>query len=280
MSIKITSDSTCDLSPAAIEKHHIGIMPLYIIKDGEYFRDLVDITPADIFRHVERGGDICTTSAVNIADYAEMFSKLSQQYDEVIHVNLGSGFSSCYQNACAAAIDFPNVFVVDSNNLSSGHGHIVMEAVRLREAGLSARDICAQLNDIVPRVETSFILEKLDYMRKGGRCSAIAALGANLLHLRPCIEVKDGKMQVGKKYRGTFQKCISEYVSDRLAGRKDIIFNRIFVTTTASRETDEFICSEVQKHASFETIDITKAGCTISSHCGPNCTGILFIRSK
>ena len=277
--IKITSDSTCDLSPDLLCEYDIGIVPLHINKGDETFRDGIDIVPDDIYRHVDAGGDITTTSAVNPADYAAFFEPLSKEYDAVIHIDISSEFSACYQNACLAAREFTNVFVVDSRNLSTGHGHVVLEAAKMSRKNMDPRAICDHLNELTQRVEASFILDRLDYLRKGGRCSAVAALGANLLKLKPCIEVADGKMRVGKKYRGAFDKCIREYVKDRLDGRSDIAYERIFIThagvdpsiLAAARET-------VEQYSHFAEILETRAGCTISSHGGPNTLGVLFIR--
>ena len=277
--IKITSDSTCDLSPDLLREYDIGIVPLCINMGNQTYRDGIDIVPDDIYHYVDAGGDIATTSAVNPADYAAFFEPLSKEYDAVIHIDISSEFSACYQNACLAAREFTNVFVVDSRNLSTGHGHVVVEAAKMSRKNMDPRAICDYLNELTQRVEASFILDRLDYLRKGGRCSAVAALGANLLKLKPCIEVADGKMRVGKKYRGAFDKCIRAYVEDRLEGRSDIAYERIFITHAgvdpsildAARET-------VEQYSHFAEILETRAGCTISSHCGPNTLGVLFIR--
>ena len=206
MNIRITSDSTCDLNPDYLQAHRVEILPLYTMKGGETFRDGVDIHPQDIFDHVAAGGDLCSTAANNVGDYQEMFTRLLQECDAIIHVDISADFSSCYQNACVAASELQNVYVVDSRNLSSGHGHIVCEAVKMAEEGkLSPQEIVARLNELTSRVEASFLIDRLDYMVKGGRCSMVAALGANLLHLKPCIEVIDGKMKVVKKYRGSYE---------------------------------------------------------------------------
>ncbi len=280
MNIKITSDSTCDLSKELVEKNDITVIPLHVIMDGKEYSDGVDLVPTDIFSHVDAGGELASTSATSVGEYAEFFSSLSAEYDAVIHINLGSGFSCCYQNACEAAREFKNVYCVDSQNLSTGNGHIVMEAVRLRESGAEPEAIVAELNDIAPRVETSFILDKLDYMRKGGRCSAVTLLGANMLKIKPCIEVADGKMRVAKKYRGSFDKVLLEYVRDRLSERDDIIYDRIFITYTVTLDPSvaNAVDAEVKKLGSFKEVIHTNAGCTVSSHCGHECLGILFIR--
>ena len=281
MSIKISADSTCDLSPDLIEKYDINILPLYINMGGHTYRDGVDITTADIFRHVDGGGDICTTSAGNVADYQEIFSKFSAEYDAVIHINISAEFSSSYQNACIAAEDFSNVYVVDSRNLSTGHGHVVLQAAEMAERGMSAPEIVAALGDIIPRVDASFILDRLDYMRKGGRCSSVAALGANLLRLKPSIHVVDGKMQVGKKYRGSLEKCMVEYIRDKLSSPEALDAHRIFITySSLPPELIELAKKTVDMCKKFSNVNITRAGCTITCHCGQNCIGVLFIHKE
>ncbi len=279
MQIKIISDSTCDLSQELLSRYDIDIIPLYVIKGGEEFRDGITIRPYDIFRHVSNGGNLCSTSAISIADCLDSFSKYSPNYDAVIMITIGSCFSSCYQNACVAAENFDNVYVVDSANLSTGQGHVVVSAARLAEQDLTITQILEQLNDIIPKVEASFLIEELEYMRKGGRCSAVAAFGANLLNLKPCIEVKNGKMGVAKKYKGSFKKCIKQYVKERLEGRDDIRDELLFVThPDAQPEVVEEAKKESASYNMFKEIVETRAGCTVSCHCGPHTLGILFIR--
>ena len=279
MNIKITADSTCDLSKELVEENEIELLPLYVVKEGVSYRDGLEIAPQDIFDFVAQGNEPCKTAAVSVADYEDCFSRLSPQYDAVIHINLSAEFSSCYQNACLAAQQFSNVYPVDSRNLSTGSGHIVMEAVRLAKMGLSAPDIVRRLQDLTSRVEASFLIDSLEYLHKGGRCSSLAALGANLLHLKPCIEVVDGKMKVGKKYRGTFEKCLLAYVKERLENRDDLVTDRIFVThTPCDAKTGDAVKKSVKQYGGFSQVTETQAGCTISSHCGPNTLGVLFIR--
>ncbi len=279
MKIKILSDSTCDLSSAQLAEHDISLARLTIIKNGEAYSDGHTIVPADIFAHVAAGGDLCSTTAYNIGEYEALFRTYASDYDGIIHINIGSGFSSCYQNACLAAEDFPNVRVIDSQNLSTGQGHVVLEACRLAQTCESLDEIAEKLKDFASRVEASFLLDQLAYMVKGGRCSSVAALGANLLGLKPCIEVKDGKMGVVKKYRGTYSKCLANYVKDRLADREDIIRKELFITYTPV--TDECLTAvknAVEQHGNFETVYETTAGCTVSCHCGPGTLGVLFVR--
>ena len=279
MKIKIISDSTCDLSAAQIAQHDITLARLTIIKDGEQFLDGDTIHPADIFAHVAAGGDLCSTTAFNVGEYEDLFAQYSKEYDGVIHISLGSGFSSSYQNACLAAEEFPNVRVIDSMNLSTGQGHVVLEACRLRETDMSLDEMAEALRAFAPRVEASFLLDQLRYMAKGGRCSAVAALGANLLGLKPCIEVRDGKMGVVKKYRGNYSKCLASYVKDRLADREDIVRNELFLTyTPVTDENLAAVKSAIDQYGNFETVYETTAGCTVSCHCGPGTLGVLFVR--
>ena len=279
MNIKILSDSTCDLSAAQLKEHNIDLARLTIVKDGQPYSDGETITPADIFAHVAAGGDLCSTTAYNIGEYEELFSKYAGTYDGVIHISLGSGFSSSYQNACIAAEDFPNVRVIDSMNLSTGQGHVVLEACRLAKQCEDLDEIAEKLRAFAPRVEASFLLDQLRYMVKGGRCSAVAALGANLLGLKPCIEVRDGKMGVVKKYRGKYDKCLAAYVKDRLADREDIVRNELFLTyTPVSADCLAAVKDAIDAYGNFETVYETTAGCTVSCHCGPGTLGVLFVR--
>ena len=279
MKIKILSDSTCDLPQEVLEKYDITMIPLTVIKGGEDFTDGVNITPAEIFAHVAAGGDLCSTAAVNIGEYADMFAKYASSYDAVIHINISSEFSSCYQNARLAAEDFDNVRVIDSRNLSTGQGLVVLQAYKLAQECDDLDEIVEKLNAFTDKVEASFLLDQLQYMVKGGRCSAAAALGANLLNLKPCIEVKNGKMGVVKKYRGNYAKCLATYVKDRLAGRDDLDKTTLFVThTPVTDECFKAVQDAVAQYNDFETTYWNEAGCAVSCHCGPATLGVLFVR--
>lgn len=279
MRVKIISDSTCDLSQDLIQKYDIGIVPLIVTMDNQEFLDGITITPADIFAHVASGGSLCSTAARGVAVYQEEFAKYTKEYDGIIHIDIGSGFSSSYQNACIAAEDFDNVRVIDSQNLSTGHGLVVLKACNLAQTAKDLDELKSQLDAYASRVEASFLLDRLDYMVKGGRCSGAAALGANLLSLKPCIEVKDGKMVVVKKYRGHIEKCMASYVKDRLAGRENLDDERIFIThTDVSKESLEATINGVRQYGNFKNVYETVAGCTVSCHCGPGTMGILFVR--
>ncbi len=278
MKIKITSDSTCDLSPVQLQENDITILGLVVNKGGKSFTDGVDIQPDDIYAHVAGGGDLCSTAALNPSDYMEFFGQFTEDYDALIHVNISTGFSSCHQNACLAAAEMENVYVIDSQNLSTGHGLVVLEAVKLAKEGKTPEEIVAAVNAMREKVRASFVLEQLEYMKKGGRCSAVAVLGANLLKLKPCIEVKDGKMGVATKYRGSMEKCLKDYIHDRLQNMENIRDDLIFVTHSGMDQAlIDFAVAEVKEKAYFKNVVVTRAGCTVSCHCGPGTLGILFV---
>ena len=279
MNIKITSDSTCDLSKELVEQNNIAIIPLTVVKGGESFSDGINITPADIFAHVAAGGDLCSTAARSVGDYQDYFRKYSADYDGVLHINISSEFSCSYQNACLAAEDFENVRVVDSRNLSTGQGLVVLKACELASTCESLDELQAQLEAFTEKVEASFLLDQLKYMVKGGRCSSAAALGANLLALKPCIEVKNGKMSVVKKYRGNYAKCLTNYVKDRLDNRDDLDHGTLFVTRTpVTAECETAVKDAIEACPAFQNVYWTDAGCTVSCHCGPGTLGVLFVR--
>ena len=279
MNIKILSDSTCDLSQEILEKYNITVVPLTVVMNEMQFKDGITITPAEIFAHVAAGGALCSTSANSVGEYEDWFRKYAGDYDGVLHINIGSGFSSCYQNACLAAQEFNNVAVIDSMNLSTGQGLVVLEACRLARECSSLEELQEKVQAFTSRVEASFLVDKLTYLVKGGRCSSAAALGANLLNLKPCIEVKDGKMQVVKKYRGNYAKCLASYVKDRLDGRDDLTRDILFVTKTpVTDECYAAVMEAVGQCPAFGTVYETNAGCTVSCHCGPGTLGVLFVR--
>lgn len=280
MKVKICADSVCDFSPELVEKYALPILPLYVMLDGKEHRDGVDIAPDDIYRHVAAGGALGSTAAVSVADYIEFFTKQLENCDEIVHFHISSSMSACYQNACIAAEEVGNVYPIDSENLSTGIALQIIDAIEMAEKGMSGEEIQAAINFRRGNVEASFVVDSVDYLHKGGRCSAVAALGANLLGLKPCIEVADGAMGVAKKYRGKIEKCLLQYVRDRLEGREDIDTRRIFITHSGGFGEAELkaVEDEVRKYQNFGEVLHTRAGCTVSNHCGPKTLGILFER--
>ena len=281
MRVKITSDSTCDLPAELLGRYHIGIAPLLIIKDDKPYKDGVDITVKDIFEYVDSGAGMTRSSALNASDYAELFTKWLEDCDAIVHFNLSSHFSACHQNAKIAAEEFDNVYIVDSMNLSTGSGHVVLDAAIMAEGGMAPESIVEETKRLVALVEASFIIGSIKYLHLGGRCSGLAALGANLLKLNPCIEVRGGKMHVAKKYRGGFDKVVLQYVADRLSNRDDIDTKRAFITFPpgVSQRIVEAVREKALSLCKFEEVIICEAGCVISNHCGPDCIGILFYRN-
>ena len=279
--IIISSDSTCDLSKELVDRYQIRIQPMGISLGDQIYRDGVDITPDMIYAHHEKTGQLPKTSAINVVEDMEYFEELTKDGSAVIHFTISSSMSSTYNNACVAAQEFENVYVVDAKNLSTGSGLLVLAAAEMAQEGLEAQQIVEKLNDLADRVDASFVVDNLEYLVKGGRCSALAAFGANLLQLKPCISVKNGAMGVGKKYRGRFEKVLLTYVADRLADAEDICLDRVFVTHAGcDPKVVESVAEAVKNTLPFREILVTRAGCTVSSHCGANTLGVLFIRKK
>lgn len=281
--IKITCDSTCDLTESLYSNYGVTVMPLGVVLGEDLRKDGVDVDPAAIFDYVGKTGVLPKTSAVSVNEYYETFKQFCLEGSAVIHINISSDFSSCYTNAVQAAsmvkeeIPDADIRVIDSRNLSSGSGHLVLLARELANSGLSAADIEDRLNKAKNRLDVSFVLQTLEYLQKGGRCPGVVAFGANLLKLRPEIEVSEGKMGVAKKYRGSMEKSILDYVRGRLAGREDIDTKRIFITHShVPQEIVDKVRAQISELQPFEEIIETYAGCTVSSHCGPNCLGVLF----
>lgn len=277
--IKITCDSTCDLTQEIYERYGVEVLPLGITLGETLYFDGVDVSTPKIFDYVKETGILPKTSAIAMAGYMDVFEKYVSDGYDVIHINISSEFSSCHQNAKLAAEAVGNVYPIDSRNLSSGSGHLVMAAAEMAASGMETADIVAALEEMKERLDVSFVIQTLEYLKKGGRCSGVVALAATALQLRPEIVVVDGTMKVGKKYRGSMEKSITDYVKGRLAGRDDIQLNRIFITHSyAPDEMVEKVKALVAELQPFAEIIETKAGCTVSSHCGPACLGVLFFK--
>ncbi len=282
LAVKIISDSTCDLSVDLLEKYGIAITPMTVTLGERSGCDGIDITPDDIYAYVEKTGELPKTSSVNVSDYVKVFRIWRDQGYEIVHFNISSILSASSQNARIAAEEIGGVYPVDSKNLSTGQGLVALRAAEMAKQGASTEEIIKTCEDMIPRVEASFAADSIDYLRKGGRCSALAAVGANLLHIKPCIEVIDGKMKPGKKYRGKPEHVIRSYVEDRLKDRHDIDMHRIFITHT---KIDAQIVAEVRTLIQYycpkmEDILETTAGATITTHCGPGTLGVFFVRDS
>ena len=277
--IRITCDSTCDLTRDLYEMHDITVVSMGVTLGDRFGHDGVDLTADEIYAYVEENGKLPTTSAISVGEYTDAFAPIVNAGDQVLHISLSSELSSSYQNACIAASDLDGVRVVNSKNLSTGSGLLVLLASDLVKSGVSLDTAAETLTQAAEKLDVSFVIQTLDYLRKGGRCSAIAALGANLMKLRPEIEVKDGKMGVAKKYRGSIERSVSDYIKGRLQGRDDLDLSRIFVTHSGVPEEVLTMAVDLVKELQpFEQVYTSRAGCTISSHCGPGTLGVLFLR--
>ena len=278
MKVRMTADSTCDLSPELVRKYDVGIAPLSVIIDGEVFHDGVDVTPRDVFRASEAGKSV-RTAAVNTFEYKEFFREQLKNCDQLVHICISSEFSTCYADACEASAGMENVFVVDSRNLSTGSGLLVLEGADLAAEGKTGAEIAEALRSKTGMVDASFVVRTVDYLRRGGRCSGLEALGAKMLHIRPSIVVRDGKMHPGEKYRGRYEHYLKHYIRDQLENDRDIDFRRVFVTHSPSEEgLVRFAIDTVKSYGLFQEVLETMAGCTVCSHCGPDTLGVLFMR--
>ncbi len=277
--IKIISDSTCDLSPELQKQYDIEIVPLTVTLGSQSFADGVNVFPDDLYEYYGRTKKLPKTAAPTPDEFAQHFRRWTDAGFAVICFTISSDFSASFANARIAAEALPDVYVVDSRNLSTGIGLQVLRAAELAVKGAEAADVFAEIEAMRAKVRASFIINTLEFLWKGGRCSGVARLGANMLHLKPGIDVTDGKMIVGKKYRGDLRGCLQKYVEFKLAGRSDLDLHRIFITHSGmTDESDiDFVRKEILKYQPFEEILVTHAGSTVSTHCGPNTLGILFV---
>lgn len=281
--IILSADSTCDLGDELRSRYQVQYYPFHIILGERTYADGVDLVPDQIYAVYAQEKMLPKTAAINTAEYIAYFKQWIDQGYEVIHITLGSGLSATYNNCRLAAEELPGVYVIDSRNLSTGSGHVVLEAADRIAAGMPAEQIAAEVQALTARVHASFVIDTLEFLYKGGRCSALAMLGANVLQLKPCIEVNnaDGSMGVGKKYRGSLDKALTQYVHDKLDGRGDLKLDRAFITHSGiSDERIAMVKRLVAEAADFKEIYVTRAGCTISSHCGPNTLGVLFMTEE
>lgn len=278
MEIQITADSTCDLTPELIKRFNIKVLPLVVTLGEETFFDGVDIKPDDIYAYFKKTGELPKTGARSIEDYKDFFKSFTDKGKAVVHVSIGSDLSSGYSNSVVAAKELKNVYVVDSKTLSSAVGLHAMYAAELAKAGkLTAKEIAEKTENRANSCQASFIIEKLKFLAKGGRCSRLAAFGANILGIKPSIQVVNGKNEVGKKYMGKYLNCISKYIDDTLAKYNTPDTTRVMITySTATQDMIDLAKSKLSEYGKFKEIMVTQAGSVINCHCGENTIGILY----
>lgn len=279
MKIAISAESTIDIPQELLDKCDIKTTPFTINFNDKIVEDYFGISQ-EIFDFVDSTKKLPKTSAVSPEQFREHFEKLLKEYDAVIHVSISSLMSSAYNNAVSVAKELGNVYVVDSRTLSSAIALLAIKGRELADDKHSPQEIYDILVDTTKRVKVNFVLEKLNYLYKGGRCSGLALLGANLLKIKPEIIVDDGKMIVGKKYIGNMTKVVNKYIDDYLAENPNPELDYVFVTHSSSMPEAEKLLTEKLKERGFKTIYNTFAGGTICSHCGQNCIGVLFINKK
>ncbi len=280
MKVKFTADSTCDLSPELLERYQISIVPLKVTLGEKTYFDGQNITPPDIFQYVSETKQLPKTAAANMNEYGAFFKQFTDQGMEVIHFNISSDMSSSHQGARLAAEEMKGVYVVDSRVLSTGTSLLLLHTLDLVEGGMSAKDAVAEANRIASHVQTSFVVDTLEYLHKGGRCSSVAMLGANLLKLKPYIRMKDGKLSVLKKYRGSMQKVLRAYVNDLHEMFPHPEKRRVFVTHSyCDPSIVDLVVDLVKEVFDFEEVLVTVAGSVITSHCGRGTLGVLFLNS-
>lgn len=275
----ICSDSTTDLNAELIEKYEIKTLRLTVNLGGKAYTDGMDVDPDMIYRHYEEHGELPKTAAPNIADFCSFFEEQTKNGDAVVFFTISAEMSSTHNNARLAAANYPDVYVVDTRNLSTGGGLLVVAAAEMARAGMAAAEIARECAALVDRVDASFVIDDLEFLHKGGRCSAIAALAAGVLQLKPCITVRGGRMGVAKKYRGKFSRVLQQYIADRVGDGTGLDLSRVFVTHAGCDEAIVQQCYlQVKNAAPWAEVHITRAGCTVSSHCGKNTLGVLFMR--
>ena len=276
--VMITADSTCDLSEELLNRYNVKILPLTILLGEESFLDGAHYTPADMYKRYRADGTLPKTAAPSLQQIMEFFTPFLNEGYEIVHLDISSELSSTCNNARIVRSELDGVYVVDSRMLSTGVGLLVIEGAECRDKGMSAAEIAEHLTALTEKVDTSFVLDTLEFMWKGGRCSGVAALGANLLKLKPALEMKDGKLGMYKKYRGSINSVYKQYITERLSGRK-VRPGHVFITE--SGEIEQSVIDElealVRELIPVQEIHHTIAGCTVSSHCGPKTLGVLFI---
>lgn len=277
--VKLFADTTCDLPKELLGRYDISTASMYVTLGDESRRD-DELPISEIFAYADRTKQTPKTAAVTIEDFIVAFRPFIEAGRDIVYVGISAKFSSSVQNAAAAAAEFPKgrIEVVDSMNLSSGVGLLLMMAGDLAEQGALAAEIAAKAREATPRVHTSFVIDTLLYLYRGGRCSALQAFGANALGLKPSIVVEEGLMRPDKKYRGNIVRCAEKYASDVLAGAANADRRRAFVTHSPSdAELVEAVRAKVAASGLFDEIYVADAGSIVSCHCGPNTIGVLYM---
>lgn len=277
--VVITTDSSSDIPAEMALKLGVAILPIHItVGDRSYIDNGVDITPQDIYAANDNDGVAAKTAALSFAEYYDFFKQFTDTGCSVVHLSLGAGYSSTYQNSVMAAAELEDVYSIDSRTLHTGILLQILHACQLRDSGLDAAAIAADLAETSKKVRTSFVISRVDYLARGGRCSSVTALGANLLSIRPAVEQVDGKLKVCKKYRGKLTSCCCQYAKEALTSHGEP--DKRWVTVSHSgiaQETLDAVIETVKQTVDFDEVIVLHAGCTICAHCGPDTLSVCFI---
>ena len=278
MKVKISADSTADLSPELLEKYNVATMPLHVSLGETDYLDGVTICPQDIYDYYAQNKKLPKSGACSVEEYSEFFGGLLEEgNDAIVHFCLSAEMSASFQNAEIAAKELANVYVVDSRQLSTGIGLLVLDACDAAAKGFSAQQIYDRAMERRDASKSSFIVDTLEFLYKGGRCSALAYLGANLLSIKPCLEVKDGVIGVESKPMGRYRRCVTKYCENIRRKITNPDPTRVFVTHTKMDEgIAEEVIATVKSWGIFDEVLETTAGCTVTTHCGANTIGILY----
>jgi len=277
--VKIISDSTCDLSKELIEKHNIEIIPLYVNFGEESYFDGVNLSVEEMYELVNIKKTLPKTAAPSPGVMLEIFKKYLDQDFEVVYLGIGSKFSATFSaaNVAKQMLETEDLYLIDSQNLSSGTGLLILKAIKFMQMGMSGKEIKAEIEKLIPKVRSQFVIDTLEYLYKGGRLNALSALVGGMLRIKPIIKVRDGIMVVGKKGRGTIKNGINLMLDEVFQESNQIDLEFMMITHSLANESSDYIKARINEGLKIENLYETPAGCVISSHCGKGTIGVLYI---
>jgi len=277
--IKLFTDSTCDLTNEILEKYDISFVPLYVHFNEDAFKDRIEINTDELYQKVEEYGALPMTAAPSPGDFYNAFKPYVEEGYEILYIGISSLISSTVQNATIAKADFEDakIEIVDTFNLSNGEGLLLLKAAELIKQGMQLEEIAETLRAMTPRLRTSFVVDTLDYLYKGGRCSAVQHFFSSILKIRPIIKIEEGKMAVGEKVRGKMEKALDIMVEDVLSRKGKIDSNRIFLPHSMAQSSVDYVTAIFEKELDNPEIIVCGTGCVVSSHCGKGTLGIIYI---
>lgn len=277
--VKVFTDSTCDLTLDILKENDISIIPLYVGFDDGTFKDGVDITAGELYKKVEECGKLPKTAAPSPIDFYNKFKPFIEQGMDIVYIGISSGLSGTLQNAMIAAREFPEgrIEIVDSQNLSTGVGILALKACDFARSGMNIHEIASRISQLAPKVKTAFVIDTLDYLYMGGRCSSLQNFMSGVFKIKPIVKVVDGRMILGEKARGKREKALNTMLDNVIMDKENIDLDRIIITYSEGSTDSEYLEKKLKENLDAKVIHITVAGCVISSHCGPNTIGIIYL---